>query len=334
MRSLVLVVLLVCILSTFAFASVPPMINYQGKLMQPSGVPVPDNTYSMTFAIYSQPTGETALWSETNTSVQVKGGLFSVLLGSVNNLPSNIFDNERRWFGVTIGTDPEMAPRQRIASVPYAQVAGTVPDGSITTVKLADQSVTVEKLMPGAGTPSGAIMMFGGSAAPNGWLICNGSVVSRTTYAALFAAIGTTYGAGDGTTTFNLPDLRTRVAAGLNSTVTEFNALGKTGGEVKHTLSVAEMPSHGHVQNAHTHTQDAHSHVVGDVVTYSAVDTNVWVTYNREFVEHAVNIHGSTGTNNTTATNQNSTATNQNTGGGQAFSVLQPYVVVNYIIKM
>ena len=128
------------------------MISYQGKLLQPSGAVVPDGTYSMQFAIYDVPTGGTALWSETNPSVAVKGGLFSVLLGSVVNLPSNIFDNPSRFFGVKVGSDPEMTPRQQIASSAFAfrsAVAGTVDDGAITTSKLADGAVTEAKIADG-----------------------------------------------------------------------------------------------------------------------------------------------------------------------------------------
>lgn len=106
---------LVCSIS--ATASVPAMISYQGKLMQPSGVPMPDGTCSIQFAIYAAPTGGTALWSETNTAVQVKNGLFAVMLGSVTNLPANIFDSPDRYFGIRVGSDPEMTPRQKIASV-------------------------------------------------------------------------------------------------------------------------------------------------------------------------------------------------------------------------
>ena len=62
--------------------------------------------------------------------------------------------------------------------------------------------------------PPGMVLPFAGAAAPEGFLLCDGSAVSRTTYGDLFAAIGTAYGAGDGSTTFNLPDLRGRVAAG------------------------------------------------------------------------------------------------------------------------
>jgi hypothetical protein len=88
---------LVLILGTAAASGgIPPVISYQGKLTQPSKAPVADSAYSIQFAIYDVPTGGTALWSETNPSVQVKDGLFSVLLGSVVNLPANIFDSPDR----------------------------------------------------------------------------------------------------------------------------------------------------------------------------------------------------------------------------------------------
>jgi len=122
------------------------MINYQGKLLLPTGAPIADGTYGMKFAIYDVPTGGTALWSETNPSVQVKGGLFAVMLGSVTNLPANIFDSPDRFFGVKVGTDSEMSPRQKIASVAYAQVAGAVNDGAITTSKIADGAIDSDKI--------------------------------------------------------------------------------------------------------------------------------------------------------------------------------------------
>ena len=132
-----------------AMASVPGVINYQGRLMQPSGVPVADGVYSMQFAIYDTPSGGTALWSETNSSVQVKGGIFSVLLGSATNLPANIFDSPGRFFGVKVGNDPEMTPRQQMATVPFAvraERAGTVDDGAVTASKIGDGAVTSGKL--------------------------------------------------------------------------------------------------------------------------------------------------------------------------------------------
>lgn len=74
--------------------------------------------------------------------------------------------------------------------------------------------------------PSGVIKAFAGNTAPDGWLICNGQAVSRSEYAALFAVIGTTYGAGDKSTTFNVPNLQGKMIIGADSTYT----LGKTGG--------------------------------------------------------------------------------------------------------
>jgi len=79
-------------------------------------------------------------------------------------------------------------------------------------------------------TPTGSITMFSGSVAPNGWLICDGSNVSRTTYADLFNIIGTTYGNGDGSTTFTLPDFKGRVPVGKDINDTDFDTLGETGG--------------------------------------------------------------------------------------------------------
>lgn len=103
----------------------------------------------------------------------------------------------------------------------------------------------------------GTVCDFAGSTAPSGWLLCYGQAVSRSTYAALFGAIGTTYGTGDGSTTFNVPDLRGRVSAGveamggsaagrIGNAVTGSMAsvaLGGVGGEAYHTLNQTELPS-------------------------------------------------------------------------------------------
>ena len=75
--------------------------------------------------------------------------------------------------------------------------------------------------------PIGTQVAFGGSIAPINWLICDGSEVSRTTYADLFSVIGTSYGEGDGSTTFNLPDKRSRTSIGVDSRDTDFDAIGK-----------------------------------------------------------------------------------------------------------
>lgn len=103
--------------------------------------------------------------------------------------------------------------------------------------------------------PVGSLVPFAGTAAPSGsaWLLCDGAAVSRTDYAALFAVVGTAYGVGDGTTTFNVPDLRGRVPVGIDDMggtdagrLSVANTIGGSGGEQSHTLTVAEMPPHTH----------------------------------------------------------------------------------------
>ena len=94
--------------------------------------------------------------------------------------------------------------------------------------------------------PIGAMLPYGNTTPPENWLICDGSEVSRTTYAELFNVIGTSYGSGDGSTTFNLPDKRGRGSVGLDENDNDFNVIGKKIGEKTHTLTLQEMPSHNH----------------------------------------------------------------------------------------
>jgi hypothetical protein len=101
-----------------AKADVPGMINYQGTLTD-DGVAL-DTTVSMTFSIYTDSTGGTQLWTETQPAVEVSSGLFHVLLGRVNAISDTIFSDPERWLGIQVGLDPEMTPRQRIAAVGFA----------------------------------------------------------------------------------------------------------------------------------------------------------------------------------------------------------------------
>lgn len=84
-------------------------------------------------------------------------------------------------------------------------------------------------------TPIGVVQMYAGLTAPTGWLICDGSEISRTEFADLFSVIGTAFGAGDGSTTFNIPDMRNLTPVGLDSNDEDFNVLGKVVGSKKHT---------------------------------------------------------------------------------------------------
>lgn len=100
--------------------------------------------------------------------------------------------------------------------------------------------------------PIGTVLPYTNETAPENWLICDGSEVSRTEYNHLFAVIGITFGEGDGSTTFNLPNTKGRTIVGLDAEDTDFNTIGKTIGEKTHTLTVEEMPKHTHKFRAYT----------------------------------------------------------------------------------
>lgn len=124
--------------------------------------------------------------------------------------------------------------------------------------------------------PTGSMMDFGGSSAPPGWLICDGTAVSRTTFKTLFGVIGETFGVGDGSTTFNLPDRRGRTSVGVGTgdaaDATAHALADKEGGET-HTLIVSEMPSHNHDVPSGTAGGS------GAVAQQNFDQTGTWVTF-------------------------------------------------------
>ena len=132
---------------------------------------------------------------------------------------------------------------------------------SVITAKIQDGAVTAVKLDAGAVSvlmPTGSIISFAGSSAPTGYLLCDGAAINRQANGSdtpLFTLLGITYGAGDGSSTYNIPDLRGRVIAGKDNmggssanTLTNAQAdqLGGILGTETHTLTIAEMPSHEH----------------------------------------------------------------------------------------
>ena len=119
-------ILLFIVAGTPQVPAVPSLINYQGVLTDGEGQPL-NGTYSITFTIYDAVTGGNQLWTETHDNVEVKEGVFNVQLGgaTVDGVPVEIFDRSEVWLGVKVGNEPEMVPRMRFTSVPYALLSAT-----------------------------------------------------------------------------------------------------------------------------------------------------------------------------------------------------------------
>ncbi len=205
--------------------------------------------------------------------------------------------------------------------------------------------------------PAGTLLPYAGSSAPAGWLLCYGQAVSRTTYAALFAIVSTTYGVGDGATTFNLPDLRGRMIVGLDnmggaaaSRIAAATTLGQAAG----------TETHAHTGASHTHTGPSHTHTTGDVTLTAAQSGlpahthDIYTTDNGTTPKNALlsgqyvgtpvqldtlgvvggaanaseaHNHGATGAAGTGATGADGT------GATSTVSGVSPYLAVTYIIK-
>lgn len=191
--------------------------------------------------------------------------------------------------------------------------------------------------------PAGTMILFGGTSTPSGWFWCDGSAYSRTTYAALFAAIGTTWGVGDGSTTFNVPDLRGRapIGVGQGSGLTN-RTLGSKIGEESHALTLAENGPHTHTGGLHAHTGGLHTHTGGahqHSLPSRIYDTGYTATYGG--TGKLASTTGSTGSGGNVATSSDgNVATSSDgavattsSGSGTAHNTMQPSLVVNYLIK-
>lgn len=142
--------------------------------------------------------------------------------------------------------------------------------------------------------PIGMIMPSASQGSITDWLLCDGSAVSRTEYSELYNAIGTTYGSGDGSTTFNLPNIAGKMIIGYDPDDDDFNTLGATGGSKTHTITQSELPNFTYIQPTGTNTGHGTSNQ-GTPNTY----TNDWASI----------------------------------GNNQTMDIMNPYIVLNYYIK-
>ncbi len=202
---------------------------------------------------------------------------------------------------------------------PSGAHSNVTADSVSTTTLAVTTNATVAGTLTVAGkdianlTPAGSMMMFAAAAAPTGWLICDGSAVNRVTYATLFSAISTTYGAGDGTTTFNLPNFNGKAPFGKDAAQTEFSTLATTGGQKS-----VQSHSHGISDPGHRHAmwsvgQEANSYPL------SGPSTRVVLIGGNPDAGNGV-----TGLSGTGVSVQAS---------GAGANNLNPYLTVNFIIK-
>lgn len=208
------------------------------------------------------------------------------------------------------GTDAQVIVANSSGDGAWVDLSGDVTIDNAGVTAIGDDKVTAAMLADNAAVPPGAMMQYCGmntTTSPTGWLWCSGTDVSRDTYAALFVAIGDTYGVGDGSTTFSLPDMIGRVAVGIDTAgarITEYNQITQSGGADKHTLTTAELPAHNHANGDYKYLLRQTDYNTAGSVGYTAGEPDV-VT-----VGEVASV-----------------------GDSDAHNILQPYLIVNWMIK-
>lgn len=237
-----------------------------------------------------------------------------------------ILDNAAMWGSGTLAAIPTAA----------STASGTIYYATDTGALMVC-AASAWVLLNGDNSAIGAIKYFSGATVPadkdgvQRWHLCDGSALSRTSNAALFTAIGTNWGAGDGSTTFNIPDARGRVLIGVGagSGLTSRSLAAESGAE-NVTLSATNLPAHTHGYSGNTGTESAshtHSYQAGVQLQFGfAGGGNTDYGYGpytaTSGTESQNHTHGFSGT------------TDNGTGGGQQFSIMPPFAAANAIIKV
>jgi hypothetical protein len=223
MKKISLVIGILAGLTTTGFAQ-PAYMNYQGRLLDPAGQPLANGVYTLEFKVYDSANGANLIWGpflfddgagagHAGRAI-VANGRFNVILGpgdTAGRSLTNAFLADDRFVEITVNGGSPILPRQQVLSAPYALRAAVAANADkLNQLPPSDYFLPPGMVVPFAGTNS----------IPAGWLLCDGAQVSRTVHSRLFAAIGTAWGAGNGSSTFNLPDLRGMFLRGVTGSRT------------------------------------------------------------------------------------------------------------------
>lgn len=288
-----------------------------------------------------------AKWRDDISGKLLTGGSSTAYTLTTNQAPASLIDGFHITFRchATSGANPTLAINGLAAKALRTITTGAMEAGVLiagTPYGATYVSATDEFLLEGHfdsqwGVPIGAMLPYAGTATPfTNYAFCYGQAVSRTTYATLFARLGTEYGSGDGSTTFNLPDLRGRAPFGrddmggsaasrITSAVSGVDGadLGAAGGAQSVTLDATMIPSHTHTGT--TDSDGAHTH-----------DLEIGSTSALQVGGATQGYQSGTGTTLTTASGGAHTHafTTAATGGGLAHNNLPPALIVNYILRV
>jgi len=241
-------------------------------------------------------------------------------------------------------------------------ISGNLSVGQNTDIKgnlTVDQNTTLQGNLTVNGVvnaypPAGCLVQYAGATAPPGWLLCQGQAIARSTYSLLFSVIGTQYGPGDSITTFNVPDMRSRIPIGVGQGAGLLNyTLNQTGGVETVTLDSTQIPAHTHqvsgtstaAATGITATLPDHTHTFNDLTlntsnrptAYTAIPVDVGDmgigSTKVESVTKGVNSLPINIPITDVGHTHGINITSQSTGSGLAHTNVQPYIALNYIIK-
>lgn len=180
------------------YSQSPTTLNIQGVLNNANGLPVADGKYTVTFRVYDSPVGDVITWSELQPNVDVRQGVFSTILGKIN--PLNFTFDKPFFLGIKIGNDPELSPRIELTAAPYSLMAKNIEDNAISTNKIQNNAVTIDKIaspivssINGVSNDGGNVNLIAGA---------NVSIASDNVNKTItISATGTGGGGGSGTIT-------------------------------------------------------------------------------------------------------------------------------------